>query len=64
MGRVGLDELVEEEDALLGGCVVEEQMGVLEVRDFKKLHDEDFGVVYAVSESVGMDLLHLVHKSL
>lgn len=39
-------------------------MGILEVWDFKKLLNEDFGVVYAISQGVGMDLLHLVHHRL
>ena len=59
---VGLDESVVEEKGGFGG-LVEGGMGIVKVWDFKELLNEDFGVVYAISQSVGMDLLHLVHHS-
>lgn len=58
--RVGLNELVVEKDIGLGKKV-EESVGIWEVWDMKELQNEGLGVVYAISECIGVDLLQLVH---
>lgn len=61
--RVGLNELVVDKESWFRNKV-EQVVGIWDVWDFKEFHNEEFGEVYAVSESVGMDLLQLVHNNL
>lgn len=61
--RVGLNELVVTKDSWVRNKV-EQVVGVLDVWEFKEFRDEELGEVYACSESVGMDLLQLVHNNL
>lgn len=61
MGRIGLNELVVEEDSWFGN-IVEHFVGVRDVWDFNKLGDQKLCKVDAISESVGVYLFQLVHK--
>ncbi|GFY90193.1 hypothetical protein Acr_07g0003900 [Actinidia rufa] len=61
MRSVGLNELVVEEESWFWNKV-EQFVGVWDVWDFKELDNKEIGEVYAVSESVGVDLLQLVHN--
>lgn len=60
MRRVGLNELVAEEDRGFGKKV-EKGMGIWYVWDLEELQNEGLSVVYTISKRVGMDLLQLVH---
>lgn len=62
MRRVGLNELVVEEDSGFGKKV-EKGMGIWDVWDLKELQNEGRTVVYAVSKRISMDLLQLVHHT-
>lgn len=61
--RVGLNELVVTKDSWVRNKV-EQVVGVLDVWEFKEFRDEELREVYTCSESVGMDLLQLVHNNL
>lgn len=61
MGRIGLNELVVEEDGWFGNTV-EHFVGVRDVWDFNKLSDQELCKVDAISESVAVYLFQLVHK--
>lgn len=58
MGRVSLNELVVKGGTWLRNKV-EQLVGILNVGDFKKLRDDDLGVIYAIPERKSMDLLQL-----
>ncbi|KAL7002314.1 hypothetical protein U1Q18_003467 [Sarracenia purpurea var. burkii] len=61
--RVCVNELVVEKDSWFRNKV-EQGAGVRDIWDLKELDNEEFGEVYSISKSVGMDLLQLVHNSL
>lgn len=60
MRRVGLNELVVEKDTG-PGKEAEEGAGIWEAPDVEEFQNEGLGVVYAISERIGVDLLQLVH---
>lgn len=63
MTRIGLNKLVIEKDGWLGNKI-EYLLGIRKVWDLEGIDNEGFGVVYATSKSVGVDLLQLVHITL
>ena len=60
MTRIGLNKLVIEKHGWLGNNI-EQFSGIRKVWDLEGVDNEGFGVVYAISKSVGMDLFQLVH---
>ena len=60
MIRIRLNKLVKEKHGWLGNNI-EQFSGIRKVWDLEGVDNEGFGVVYAISKSVGMDLFQLVH---
>lgn len=63
-GGVGLEDFVVEESGGGSGVGVEKGAGVGYVGDLEELRNEELGVVDAMPEGVGVDLLDLEHNSL
>ena len=60
MIRIRLNKLVKEKHGWLGNNI-EQFSGIRKVWDLEGVDNEGFGVVYAISKSVGVDLFQLVH---
>ena len=60
MIRIRLNKLVKEKHGWLGNNI-KQFSGIRKAWDLEGVDNEGFGVVYAISKSVGMDLFQLVH---
>lgn len=60
--RKCLNELVEEKNRGLRNNV-KQGAGIWKIWYLQELFDEEFGVIYTISEAVSMNLLQLVHNN-